>query len=710
MNALTQLFPGALMILGACFVPLFRGRARSAYVLALPLLSAAHLALFSLGHQGSATLFGYTLELVRVDALSRIFGVIFHIAAFLCCLYAFHVKRPLEHVATLVYAGAAIGATFAGDLLTLFVFWELTALSSVFLILARGLDEPERRERVFRVSMRYLVIQVGSGVLLLAGTLLYYQGTRSLHFGRMNLEESPGALFIFLAFGIKAAFPLLHNWVQDAYPEASVSGTVVLASFTTKLAIYALARGFAGTDVLIPIGACMTAFPIFFAVLENDLRRVLAYSLNNQLGYMVVGIGVGTELAINGAAAHAFAHILYKGLLLMSMGAVLYRTGTIKASELGGLHKSMPLTTAFCIIGALSISAFPGLSGFVTKSMIVSAVGEAHLLVIFGVLLFASAGVCDHSGIKIPFFTFFAHDQGWKVQEAPKHMLLAMGLAAALCIGIGVFPSTLYALLPFPEAAAQYHAYETTHVLTMLQLLFFAGLAFIVLVRLGVYPPELPAINLDTDYFYRRPLKRFVVESYALASWVRERTWGVALGLRGRALASLRRNHEPPRGRLGEPWTAGATTLFAALMLFALLLLTSSAGCGGGEDAEANDARLLLDRVGAIEGVPEQAFEARMERVEVLRRLPLRGESLIAVREACAEMHGALLEADVQNALIHSIGAPDEDTPPEELARLERAFTAAEAAAARVVVHRDACVDGTATLRARYAPDRRGSE
>ncbi|MDZ7736906.1 MAG: proton-conducting transporter membrane subunit, partial [Gammaproteobacteria bacterium] len=90
-------------------------------------------------------------------------------------------------------------------------------------------------------------------------------------------------------FGIKAAFPFLHNWLQDAYPAASPSGTVVLSAFTTKLAIYALARGYAGTEILIPIGALMTAFPIFYAVIENDLRRVLAYSLNNQLGFMVVG-------------------------------------------------------------------------------------------------------------------------------------------------------------------------------------------------------------------------------------------------------------------------------------------------------------------------------------------------------------------------------------------------------------------------------------
>ena len=222
---------------------------------------------------------------------------------------------------------------------------------------------------------------------------------------------------------------------------------------------------------------------------------------------------------------------------------------------------------------ALAISAFPGLSGFVTKSMIITAVGDAHLILIFGVLLFASAGVCDHSGIKIPFFTFFAHDQGWKVEEAPRHMLLAMGIAAALCIGIGVFPSALYALLPFPAEAARYHAYETTHILTMLQLLFFAGLAFITLMRLKVYPPELPAINLDTDYFYRGPLKRFVHESYGLASFVRERSWQWTLVVRDAVLRGVRKQHEPPRGKLGEPWTAGTTTLFAALLLGVLLLL-----------------------------------------------------------------------------------------------------------------------------------------
>ncbi len=313
--------------------------------------------------------------------------------------------------------------------------------------------------------------------------------------------SGPGATLIFIAFGIKCAFPLLHNWLQDAYPEATVTGTVFLSAFTTKLAVYALARGFPGTEMLIWIGAIMTAFPIFYAVIENDLRRVLAYSLNNQLGFMVVGIGIGTQLSLNGTVAHAFAHIIYKALLFMSMGAVLFRTGTVKGSELGGLYKSMPYTTTFCIVGAASISAFPLFSGFVSKSLIMSAaVDESHIIT-WLVLLFASAGVFHHSGIKIPFFAFFAHDSGIRCKEAPFNMLLAMGLAAFLCIGIGIFPTPLYNLLPY---AVEYAPYTTTHVLTQLQLLIFSALAFAVLKRTGLYPPELNLIHLDSDWFYRR--------------------------------------------------------------------------------------------------------------------------------------------------------------------------------------------------------------
>jgi multicomponent Na+:H+ antiporter subunit D len=554
--------PGWILILGALLVPLLRGPVRQAYMLLLPVLGLAQLLVLPMGSELAIGFMGYELELMRVDALSRAFGTVFYIAAILSVIYAMKVESALEGSSALIYAGSAIAAVFAGDLISLFICWELTAISSVFLIWASG------TEAALRSGFRYLIIQVGSGVLLLAGTIIHYSETGSLAFDHLGLV-SFGTGLIFVAFGIKAAFPFLHNWLQDAYPNATVTGTVFLSAFTTKLAIYALARGYAGTEILIPIGAVMTAFPIFFAVIENDLRKVLAYSLNNQLGYMVVGIGIGTELALNGTVAHVFAHVIYKGLLFMSMGAVLYRVGTIKGSELGGLYKSMPYTTCFCIIGAASISAFPLTSGFVTKSMILTAAAEDHHTIAFLVLLFASAGVFHHSGIKIPFFAFFAHDRGYRVKEAPLNMLVAMAAAATLCLAIGIHPQVLYGLMPYP---VDYLPYTTYHVVSMLQLLLFSALAFTFLMKTGLYPPELRSVVLDSDWLYRRLLPRVwdgLAVSYAIV--VDSSIARIEAGRRA-LLGRVARMHRP-LGLLGEPLPIGATTLWAAIMLFTYLVL-----------------------------------------------------------------------------------------------------------------------------------------
>ena len=265
----------------------------------------------------------------------------------------------------------------------------------------------------------------------------------------------------------------------------------------------------------------MTIFPIFYAVIENDLRRVLAYSLNNQLGFMVVGIGIGTPLALNGAIAHAFCHIIYKSLLFMSIGAVMLRVGTAKATELGGLYRSMPFTMIFCVIAAASISAFPLFSGFISKSPILSESLHSGYSIVWLLLLFASAGVFHHSGIKIPYFTFFAHDSGKRVQEAPPHMLLAMGAAAFLCIALGVYPDMLYALLPYRMNG--YSAYDLSHVLGQMELLIFSALAFSVLMLSGLYPPEMRSVNLDSDWIYRKIFPRFLSKIYALYGDVRKK-------------------------------------------------------------------------------------------------------------------------------------------------------------------------------------------
>lgn len=559
---MSSLNPGIIMIVAGLISPLIPRAVRGWVLLLVPVGGFLYTLSLNAGDSATMEALGYTLELTRVDKLSLVWGYIFHIAAFLGMLYALHVKDPMQQVSALIYAGAAVGAVFAGDLITLFIYWELTAISSVFLIWA------SRNEAAYRAGLRYLIIQVGSGVILLSGIILWYNETGSLSFGHIGIESLAGKL-IFVAFGIKCAFPLLHNWLQDSYPQATVTGTVILSAFTTKLAVYALARGFAGTEILIAIGATMTAFPIFFAVIENDLRKVLSYSLNNQLGFMVVGIGVGTELSLNGTAAHAFAHILYKALLFMSMGAVLYRTGTIKASALGGLYKSMPFTTVFCTIGAMSISAFPLFSGFVTKSMIMTAAaGEGHWIA-WAVLLMASAGVMEHSGIKIPYFAFFAHDSGRRVKEAPWNMLLAMGLTAFLCLYIGIYPQPLYAILPFP---VDYTPYTTAHVITQLQLLMFALLAFIVLIRTGMYPAETPSTNLDTDWAYRKFLPRLI---RVLGSWITKVDHAIrteTMVIMRDILAMLERQHGV-KSSISGTLQAGTMALVVLSVLFGFLVV-----------------------------------------------------------------------------------------------------------------------------------------
>jgi multicomponent Na+:H+ antiporter subunit D len=554
--------PGLILILGALLVPLLKGNVRAAFMLGLPILAFLYLLTLPQGTVGLIGLSNLSLTILRVDAFSLPFGYIFLVAALLCVIYSLHLRDTAQHVAGLVYAGGALGAIFAGDLVTLFIHWEAIAIASVFLIWS------SRTEHAARAGMRYIIIHVGSGLLLLAGVLIHYQATGSLAFGKLGLD-APGGKLIFLAFGIKAAFPLLHSWLPDAYPEATPTGTVLLSAFTTKVAIYALARAFPGTEILIPIGTVMAAFPIFYAVIENDLRRVLAYSLNNQLGFMVVGIGIGTDLALNGAVAHAFADILFKGLLFMSMGAVLFRVGTVKGSELGGLYKSMPWTTGFCLVGAASISAFPLFSGFVTKSMIMSAAMEQGHFWTWIVLLFASAGVFHHAGIKIPYFAFFAHDSGKRCAEAPLNMLIAMGTAAALCIGIGCFPGAFYELLPFRTA---YVPYTLDHVVAQVQLLFLSALAFTILMRTGIYPPELRSINLDSDWIYRRLGRALLLGARGAseAGWAAIRDGAQASS--AAFLVRLRRHHGPD-GLLARPWSAGAMVFWTTLILGAYLVL-----------------------------------------------------------------------------------------------------------------------------------------
>lgn len=562
--------PAVLLTLAAGAAA-FLGPGRESVRKAVMLAALAGSLLFTinlgLGTWGNLTVFGETITLLRIDPLARIFAIVFHIAAALNIIYAWHEKDRAQDFASLAYPAAALGGVTAGDLLTLFVWWEIAAITSVLLVWAPG------TRATFLAGMRYLVIQVLSGTLLLAGVVLLYRETGSLAFNTIGLHHEDGSLHIaglvmFLAFGIKSAFPLFHNWVQDAYPKSTLTGTIILAIFTTKLAVASLARAFPGEEALIYIGAVMTIFPIFFALIENDLRKVLCYSINNQVGFMVCAIGFG---AINGAAGYAFGNIIFEGLLFMALGAAVYRTGTSLATELGGLYRTMPKTMILCIIGALSISAFPGTLGFVTKGIIIDAAGEAHMFWIWLTLLFASAGVLEHAGIKIPFFTFFAHDSGKRPDDAPVHMLIAMSIAASMCIGLGLFPGLLYGLMPDQEAISHYHPYTAYHIVEQLQLLVWATIAFGVLKVMKWYPAEVPSTNLDADWFYRVPGRGLLMWASAATAAI----WGLLWkNFQARVMNVLARVYSVhgPEGNLARAWPIGFMALAVAAMLaFALV-------------------------------------------------------------------------------------------------------------------------------------------
>ncbi len=487
-------------MLGGVIAGFLKGNLRNALLIAVPVLSLINLAMIPHGVYLQYEFLGHELALFRVDKLSLVFGYAFHIVSIAVLVYGIHVKSNKEFIIGLIYAGGGLGAVFAYDLITLYIFWEIMTVASTFIIWRNDSAE------AVGAGFRYFIFHLVGGLALLIGIVIYITTTGNAAFVHMGWTDLATGL-IMIGFGVNAAWPFVHTWLVDSYPKASFLGTVMLSVFTTKTAIYTLARGFSGEEVLIVTGAVMTAFPIFYAVLENDLRKVLSYSLINQLGFMVVGIGVGSEMAINAAVGQAFVHIMFKSLLFMGMGAVLHQTGKIKATELGGLYKYMPFTTVFTIVGSMTISAFPLFSAFVTKSMILSSVATEGFMVIWLVLLFASAGVLDHSGIKIPFFAFFGHDSGLKPKEAPLNMLMGMGFLAFLNIFLGIFPGYLFQILPYEVT---YNAYTADHTIFQLQLLLFSILAFTLLLRSGLYPAEIKSVNLDFDFFYRKGYKLFL--------------------------------------------------------------------------------------------------------------------------------------------------------------------------------------------------------
>ncbi|ADW17048.1 multisubunit sodium/proton antiporter, MrpD subunit [Desulfobulbus propionicus DSM 2032] len=492
--------PSVLLIVGALLLPLVQGPLRKPYLFLVPLLALGAVVLNTTlsGTFAVMPFLDWQLVLGRVDKLSTVFALIMAVMAVIGTLYGLQVDRAGEHMAAWFYAAGSLGVIYSGDYLSLFLFWEMMAFASVFLVWFR------RGPQSLRIGYRYLLIHTIGGIILLAGILLRYQAVGNITFDLMDVAHPQlYTWLIMIGFGLNAAMVPLHSWLPEAYSEASFNGAVFLCAFTTKTAVYTLARACAGMEILVVLGVIMALYGVLYAVMENDIRKLLAWSIVSQVGYMVAGIGIGTDMAINGAVAHAVVHILYKSLLFMGTGSVLYMTGKTKFTELGGLYAKMPATFFFTMIGCLSISAAPCFAAYASKSLIITAGFEQHLNWAAWLLMFGATGTFMYNGLKLPYFLFFGKNncsrETWERAADPAwNMLIAMTLGATLCVLVGTAPGFLYALLPH---AVDYTPHTMYHLMETLQLLGFAALAFFLLKRF-VQPVD--RLCLDVDWLYRK--------------------------------------------------------------------------------------------------------------------------------------------------------------------------------------------------------------
>lgn len=488
--------PGIFLILCGIIAAILPGKLRKIPLIGGPLICLIMLILTPIGTDDRLIIFNrYALQYLNITQENYMFLFVFILIALVGGIYAAHTQGKLETFCALNYAGAGISVALANDWITMIVFWEYMAVTSLCLVWCN------RTPQSTKAGFRYLIMHMLGGNLLLFGALLkVYQGSLTITCltGYYNLSF----WLIFLGIAINAAVVPLHTWLPDAYPESTITGGVYMSSFTTKVAILSMLRIFSGEQFLIVLGVIMMLYGAIFALMENNLRRVLSYHIISQLGFMVIDIGVGGQIGANGATAHAFSHILYKALLFMCAGAIIQATGLKKITQLGGLAKKMPVVCVCFFIAALSITGVPPFAGFTGKSVSMLAAQSTGSTLLEMLLLLGSIGTALSLLFKMGYFTFFGEDKGIEVKPIPKNMTAAMIIGAALCVLFGVAPNLAYNMLPYPE---HYHIYSLHHILEYTQMIPAALLAFMLfLKKMGPHD----TITLDFDWFVRKPFKK----------------------------------------------------------------------------------------------------------------------------------------------------------------------------------------------------------
>jgi len=479
--------PSLLFLIGLLFVPILRGGARKCWTL---LLGAAGIVMvLSIGSSAPdlvvAIIPGIETILLTTDPMRQLAGTIFALSGFLVIIYATYRDLPrLETMGILASVAAALGIVYAGDLITVFVFWELLALASLAIIWS------SKDSQSSAAGYRYLLFHIFGGACLLGGIVYTIVTTGTAEIGAVG--DGMGFLLLFIGIGINAAFIPLHTWLPDAYPTASVVGSGALCIFTTKAAVFLLAAIGGWGIALAYMGGVMALYGAVYALMQDDIRRLLSYSVISQGGYMVAAIGVGTVAGIDAGLAHLVDDILFKSLLFMAAGAVVMRTGSGRLSELGGLARTMPKTTVCAVIGGLALAGLPGFNGAVSKGMVLEA---AEMLPYLAPLLIISAVITVIYVIRFLYLGFFRPASGTREgrlpDDPPTPMMIAMGVTALICILIGLYPPFLTSLLPGMTAA---HPFGPSHLLESALIFGAAGVLLLILA-----PLRRPWLGVETD-------------------------------------------------------------------------------------------------------------------------------------------------------------------------------------------------------------------
>lgn len=388
---------------------------------------------------------------LQIDGLSIVMALVGFLLWLGVSIYSIsYIKTDLVRYYSLllIVLGAVQGTVLAKDLISFYVFLEMAAVATYFLIIHK------RSVNALQAGYKYIVMTLIGAFLILLSIILVYIDTGSYEV--IVVTKSGGfiaAVLFLLGCFVKAGVVPLHTWLPDAHPAAPSPVSAFLSGMMIKIGAYGIIRfifpilnfdlpatnlGALLSSLIMSIGIASMLIGVFLALAQTDVKRLLAYHSISQMGYILLGIGLGTELGLAGGLYHLVNHAMFKGLLFLCMGAVIYSTGTRKLDNLGGLWKRMPITTSTCIIAALAISGIPPFNGFASKTVLAEAVANYNFVLKF--VMMVTAALTFASFLKLIGYTFFGEPQKQliTVKEVPLLMRLPMIVLAILCVLLGI--------------------------------------------------------------------------------------------------------------------------------------------------------------------------------------------------------------------------------------------------------------------------------